>query len=224
MSSKLIFIDTETTGRNPELNAIVQIGMIVDIDYQTKMSTSWTVRPHPDAVIEDEALQVHGFSREQIAAFDDPAKVHREMVSVLKQFIDQYRRSDKAFMCAYNGRFDMDFLRKFFYRCGDNYFGSFFRVGVIDPMLMLPWMVDGGLLPVPSDFKLITVCRMFRIDLAEAAHDAMADIVATRELYYRMRNILFAVPPGSKLDRDYVAGAIANLEVFRIGEKVEVAR
>ena len=92
---------------------------------------------------------------------------------------------------AYNGKFDMDFLKSWFEKVGqvtgkNNWFGSFFNYRLVDPLAIIYGMRYAGLMPELKNFKLVTVCEHFGIDLGEAAHDALADIQATKALLKRL--------------------------------------
>ncbi len=190
MSVKRIFIDTETTGRDPERNAIVQLAAIVDIDSEIVDARSWTMKPHEGAEIEDAALEVTNMTRDQIAGFADQRGVFREFVRMLDDHIDKFSKTDKTSFVAYNARFDVDFVRAWFLRNNHSYFGSYFWTVPADPMQLMGWFVGNGSCCVPTNFKLNTIADIWGVELGLSAHDAMADIVATRELYYRMDAIL----------------------------------
>ena len=102
---------------------------------------------------------------------------------MLGRYCDKYNRLDKFYMAGYNVRFDADFLKEFFLKNKDFYFGSWFNYRFIDPLPLLHWANWVKEINLP-DYKLATVCRHFQIPLQ--AHDAMADITATRELIYKL--------------------------------------
>lgn len=64
-SMRLVCIDTETTGRDPEVDRIVEIGCVVWEGGQVVTSKSWFV--NPGRPIPKEASDVHGIKDEDVA-------------------------------------------------------------------------------------------------------------------------------------------------------------
>jgi DNA polymerase III epsilon subunit-like protein len=60
---------------------------------------------------------------------------------------------------------------------------------------MMQWLVTCGVIDDDQlpNLKLGTVCDAFGIKLGDAAHDALADVVATRTLIRRMQDWLFGL-------------------------------
>jgi DNA polymerase III epsilon subunit-like protein len=90
-----------------------------------------------------------------------------------------------AQLVAHNAGFDGPFLRAWFERLGLFFPGSY---RLFCTMQRAMWMFheDRTLTP-PSDFKLGTLCEYFGALLpADQAHDALADVRATVELYRLM--------------------------------------
>lgn len=186
--TKTLYLDTETTGTDCRRHGLVQLAMIVDIDGEIKAEKSWYIKPFEADVIDDEALEVNGLTMEQLKEFPAASDFYRELIAFLEQYVDKYDRSDKFYPAGFNVDFDMKFLKRFFDKCGDPYFGSWFNGKNVDP---LPWLraLDWtGKISLP-DYKLATVCEHYGIPLGEKAHDAMADIRATRELILRLRGM-----------------------------------
>ncbi|MDT8445229.1 MAG: exonuclease domain-containing protein, partial [Desulfuromonadales bacterium] len=69
---KLLFIDVETTGVNPERNGLIQISGCVQIGDEVKESFDIFVRPYPQDEIELAALEVTGMNRRQFLLPDHP--------------------------------------------------------------------------------------------------------------------------------------------------------
>ncbi len=187
--SKTIWIDTETTGTDPSKNGLIQIAALVEIDGQIKERIAFKVKPFEGDEITDKALEVNGLTREEIREFDAPKDVHVEFVAILSKYIDQYDRLDKFIVAGYNTQFDLDFLREFWSKNGDNYFGSFFyhKPIDVDEIVVLINRLKGEL---PRYAKLIDALRRFGIEPPEDLHDAMADIVYTRKLYVAVMKVL----------------------------------
>lgn len=176
MPSKILYFDVETTGLDPVKNAIIQI---VVIDGKVADEFEFKVAPFPDDEISQEALDVHGYSADEIKEFDPPGVVYLQLLNLFSRFVDKYDKFDKMTPAGYNVRFDMDFLKNFFLKNGDVYFGSWLNWKMIDPLPILHFIDFAGGISLP-DYKLATVCAHFGIEIQ--AHDALSDIRATRQL------------------------------------------
>jgi DNA polymerase III subunit epsilon len=143
----------------------------------------WKVKPFPGDEINDEALQIHGLTREAIATFDDPMKAHSEFVAMLGKYVDKYSRADKFYPAGYNVRFDLEFLSVWFLKCGDAYFGSWQNWRALDPLPYLYTLDFSGVL-ILANYKLGTVAEHYGVEIQ--AHDALSDVRAAREILNRV--------------------------------------
>jgi hypothetical protein len=95
------------------------------------------------------------------------------------------RRMIVAQLVAHNAEFDGTFLREWFERLG-LFLPASYRVFCTLHRAMWLFHENRSFTP-PSDFKLGTLCDYFGIVLpSHEAHDALADVRATVELYRRM--------------------------------------
>lgn len=184
---KFIYIDTETTGANPEKHGIWQLAGYVEIDNKIKEKFAYNLSPFPNDLIDIKALEIGGKSEQDIKSFENPNIVYKEFSDLLKNYVDKFNPKDKLFFVGYNAHFDMNFLRSWFVKNGDNYFGSFFWFPPIDVMQLAANSLinDRHLLP---NFKLSTVCNHFGIQLKENEnlHEAETDIRLTFDLYKKL--------------------------------------
>lgn len=188
--SILFFCDTETTGLDPKRHGITQIaGEIGELEggaYKALYGFNYKVRPFDADVIEDEALRIQGRTREQIAGYDLPHEAHKRLTETLESCIDKFDSKDKAFFIAYNSPFDNSFMREFWLKCGDHYFGSWFW----NPDICVMRLAAQKLLPERlriENFKLGTVARALGIDYDEKAlHNAFTDVSITIQMYLKL--------------------------------------
>jgi len=192
---KILWLDTETTGTDATLHSIIQIAGIIDIDGVEKLRFDYKCKPHPDFEIDDEALLIHKFSRKIMSGFPEIRDTYNQIKQDFRAFVDPFNREDKFIIAGQNIRFDLDMLSHFFMRQNDNYLGSFIdfksRIELMD--------ITKGLQAlgfIKSDnIRLSTLCKEFGITLN--AHNALSDILATRELYYSLLNRISFNPPRS---------------------------
>ena len=201
---KLIFIDVETTGVNPERNGLTQISGCVQIGDEVKESFDYFVRPYPQDAIEMAALEVTGMDRRQFLPpdhpdhlavpgqlFEDPKDIYVRLSTIFSKYASQYDKSDKFQFVGYNAHsFDMPFMRRFWEKNGDRFFGSWFWYPCLDVMLVWAQILQETRADL-SNFKLATVARHCGIDVDDSRlHDSQYDIELTRELWLAARQIV----------------------------------
>jgi len=179
MSKKIFWFDVETTGLDSVLQDIVQLAFLIEIDGKIVESQNMLMQPFNYETIQQDALDVHGRTIEEIKTYPNPRKTYTELITILEKYVDRYNRSDKFHPAGYNSRFDMEFLKQFFIKNGDIYYGSWFNYKAIDPLSLLH-ILDGIGSVSLENYRLETVCKHF--DICLDAHDALSDITSTRDL------------------------------------------
>jgi len=196
MTTRRFFVDVETTGLDPEKNGIWQIAGLVEIDGSVIDEVNLLCHPLDFDIIEDKALQRCKVTREEVLALPPPASALQTFKSFLARFVDPFDRTDKLAMIGYNVRFDMDFLRSWFEKQGDRYFGSWFWFPPHDVMGLAADALEEDRAMLPN-FQLATVADWFclRVDRSKT-HDALYDIGLTREIYQHLpaKRERYAVP------------------------------
>ena len=193
--SKIFWFDTETTGVDANANAIVQLAYIIEIDGEVVTKENLRIRPFDGAIVEAKALEVNKLDPQEIYLAPPESQVLDKLREILSRYVDRYDKYDKFIQAGYNVGFDDKFLRQAFIRTGDNYYGSWFHWPKLDTSCeVAKWLANrsNNMNARPKNFKLGTLCEMF--DVPIQAHDAMSDIVATRELYYKLVNIGAPIP------------------------------
>ncbi len=160
----LVAIDTETTGRDPASDRIVEIGCVVWRNGQTVERRSWLV--NPGRPIPKEAFDVHGISDDDVR--DKPAfgEIAGELLEVIAA----------AVPLAYNAEFDRMFLMAELERSGyaARQLPPACRKGIewIDPLV---WARE--LQKYEKSKALGEVCARLGIEIAQA-HRATDDAEA----------------------------------------------
>ena len=181
---KLFFFDLETTGVKYWKNGIHQISGAIVIDGEVKERFNFKVKPHPDAVIEDEALEVAGVSRETLRIYPDMQVVYKQIIAMLGKYVDKYKKQDKFHLVGYNNAgFDNPFFRAFFTQNNDQYFGSWFWANSLDVLVLATQFLKGKRSQM-ANFQLKTVAAFLGIEVDESRlHDAEYDIDLTMQIY-----------------------------------------
>ena len=190
--SKILWVDTETTGTDPTRHGLIQVAMIAVVDSCVAGEFSMVADPFAADVVDSEALAVRGLTADDLMTGTPPFELHNEIKRFLGRYVDKYDRADKFVPAGYNVVFDVRFLRAFFTKCHDKYFGSWVMPYTLDLLPVVRFLSVSGLLDVP-DCKLSTICAKFGVALDEA-HDAMSDIKATMSLY---ETLLEHIPGGA---------------------------
>ena len=120
---------------------------------------------------------------EQLKTFDTPQIAHKKLISFLEKYVDRYNKLDKFQPAGYNVGFDCDFLASQFKKIGDKYFGAWIDYHKIDCATLVHLLQLKKVLNL-SGYKLVNVAKEFNIEIE--AHNAMSDIKATRELFYKI--------------------------------------
>ena len=181
---KLAFIDVETTGLDPQRHALWSLGCILEVDGEEVDRFSLKCQPHEGREVEPEALAVGKITEQELMGLPSPYAAREEFESHLRRFVDRYDRQDKFFFVAYNAPFDYQFVRSWWEECGDPYYGSWFWHPPLDVMGLAALVLIEER-PLLKNFKLETVCGHLGVELTQA-HDALADIEATRRLWHKL--------------------------------------
>ena len=181
---KILWIDVETTGLNAKVNDIITLSAMVEIDGEIKRGINLKIQPHSWDNIDDEALKINGITRKEMKSFDSPEIAHDKLVTFFSKFVDRFDKTDKFQPAGYNVVFDMLFLAEFFIKCGDKYFGSWVDYHKFDIASVVQFFHLAGYFKDMPNFKLVTIAEELGIELK--AHDAKEDIIATRDVCYKL--------------------------------------
>ncbi len=201
---KLVFIDVETTGVNSERCGITQISGCIQIGDTVVECFDYYLRPYPTDLVEEAALQVTGIDRRQFLPendpnclkipgqlFEDPQVIYKRLVELLGKHVNKFDKADKLQFVGYNAHsFDMPFMRKFWEKNNDRYFGSWFWYPCLDVMLLWAQILQ----PVReqlTNFKLMTIAAYAGLEVDESRlHDSEYDIELTRSLWLSAKQII----------------------------------
>ena len=188
--NKIIFIDTETGGVNPEKAALIQLSGIIRIDKKDVEKFNFYIKPFENSEVTEKALEVQGRTLEELKTdkYVEEKEVYKQFINLLDKYIDKYDRTDKFIVAGYNVRFDVDILKAFFQRHGNNFLFSYLDSSMLDPLYSIRLLQIAEILPILENNKLETWCKHFGIELK--AHDSLEDIEATKKLIGKLISLI----------------------------------
>ena len=188
--NKIIFIDTETGGVNPEKAALIQLSGIIRIDKKDVEKFNFYIKPFENSEVNEKALEVQGRTLDELKAekYIEEKEVYKQFINLLDKYIDKYDKTDKFIVAGYNVRFDVDILKALFQRHGNNFLFSYLDSSMLDPLYSIRLLQIAEVLPVLENNKLETWCKHFGIELK--AHDSLEDIVATKKLIGKLISLI----------------------------------
>jgi len=179
---KNIYLDTETCGLDVKRHAIIQLSGLIEIDGEVVEEFDYKIKPFPGALISKSSMAINGYTIEDLKSFTDHEIVYKDFVGMLAKYVDKYNREDKFHLIGYNCKFDEEFLREFFVMNSDEYFSSWFWWPSLDVAVMAA-ILTKEVRHKFENYKLETVAKHFGIQFEGSAHNSLADVKATRDLY-----------------------------------------
>lgn len=182
---KLFFCDVETSGVDEREHGLLQISGEIHLPNKDVISIQLKPRLFPSDVFDPDASAVNGVSAMEAysMARSTPIDTLTTLTKILDKCVDRYNKQDKFIFVAYDTTFDDRFLRKFFEKCNNRYYGSYFHWPPIDVAVLAMEHLKNIRETLPN-FKLHTVAKHFNIAVEEdKLHDASYDIWLTKTIY-----------------------------------------
>jgi len=183
MNKKAFWFDTETTGLSGQKNDLIQLAYLIEINGEIEEEGSVYCQPFDYNTINAKALEVNKLTVAKLKEFPTPQETYKKLQAVLDKYVDRYNREDKFSPAGYNVAFDVNFLKNFFLKNNDKYYGAFFDYHMINVDSLLYLFDYKGIIKL-ENYKLVTVAKHFGIEFN--AHDALADIKTTRQVFYKL--------------------------------------
>lgn len=168
----LVFVDIETTGLNPELHEITEIGALVvePRGFEVIKEYSAKVKPEKIESADSEALELTGYSE----------KAWKE-AKPLGEALDEFNKlSPGGILIGYNFTFDWSFLERAFlkFKITPNF--DYHRIDVMSIAYFK--ILDD---PEAKELRLSRMCERFGIRRGRE-HSALEDARATYKLFLKL--------------------------------------
>lgn len=176
--NKLFAVDVETTGLDPHKNSIVAIGAV---DIEVPERTFYIeCRAWEGAEIEDGALKVNGFTREQIEAQEKT-----EAWAIENFFSWLTQDGDTPIMVAHNAGFDKSFVAGAALRAGcKNPFS--FRTIDIHSIVYMHLLRSGN--DIPTRLSLNECLQSFGLEKEPDPHNALTGAKCNQVLFKKVQH------------------------------------
>lgn len=189
---KILFVDCETTGLEPDVNGVHQIAGQIVISGKIVEEFNLQFKPMESEKIEPEALAVSGLERKDLDSREmESRRAYTVFDKMMCTHVDKFNKNDKMVIAGYNCNFDAQFLNAWYRKHGNRYFFGLCHGGAYLDGLTLAIMAEiklGRRLFLP-DRKLGTVAKCLGVPL-DNAHDALADIRATKAVISELWRIV----------------------------------
>lgn len=175
----LAFIDTETTGTDPNKHEIIELAVIIvrQVAREGKgpkieiiEECEWKIKPKHIELAEEEALRVNGYNE-----VDWMFAVDRE--KAMEEFA---KKTQSCTFVSHNLVFDYGFVMKAFEETGVE---SRMHYGKLDTIsIAFARLYDA---PLADRFSLRALCELLKVENTKA-HTALADTKALVEVYKKL--------------------------------------
>jgi DNA polymerase-3 subunit epsilon len=162
---KLVFVDLETTGANPVVDRITEIG-IVEVDSEG-VANRWSTLVNPGLPIPAFIQSLTGISNDMVRT----APTFTELAPAL------YERLQGALFIAHNARFDYGFLRNAFDQLGLSF----------KPDVLCTVKLSRALYPQERKHNLDTLVARHQLK-SDTRHRALADADLLWQLWQKLRD------------------------------------
>lgn len=177
----MVIVDVEASGVSPEKDSLVSVGAVDFVNPQNRFYEE--CRIWDGAHIEEEALEVNGFTREQIT--DPKKKTDREVVIAFLAWLENIEEKTIA---GHNPSFDRDFLQATAYRYHINWPLAHRTLDLHSVCYfdMLQTRVKPPLIHGHSALNLDAVLRYVGIPEEPKPHNALTGALAETEAFGRL--------------------------------------
>lgn len=189
---RFLWLDTETTGLETTDSAAFELAFILVQNGQVICERCFFLNPLSETIkYHEEAGKIHGYSEKDIMSFPPEKEQMARITDFLKDCVELFKndgsRTEKLTIAGYNVNFDIKHLKALLERNGYNY-DDYFVPGIADVFEQVKKAGIQKALPFLPDRKLGTVAKHLGVNL-ENAHDALADIKATREVAKKLQQM-----------------------------------
>lgn len=188
---RILFLDTETTGLDPNVNDIVEVACEYWENGQKKSSFHRLVSfsSFDGATKNLKALQVNHYTKRN----------HTDSISTSKVAVEEFvcyllsiphSKTDPIYIGGHNTHFDVGMLKAWLKRHNYDGWGDVFSSVLVDTASLANVLKAAGLID-SKHINLLTLAECLKIPTEpEKAHKAIYDVHITAQCYYKMLDLL----------------------------------
>lgn len=189
---RFLWIDTETTGIEVADSAAFEVAMILVDSGNVICERCFFLNPLSETIkYHEEAGLIHGYSEQDIKSFPSECEQVPKIAAFLEEACELFKQDgskcEKLVVAGYNVGFDIKHLKALLERNGYR-FEDYFSNIIADVFIQVKKAGMKKALPYLPDRKLGTVAKHLGVNL-EKAHDALADIKATRSVAMKLHQM-----------------------------------
>jgi DNA polymerase III epsilon subunit-like protein len=192
---KFLIIDTETGGENPNDHSILSLAAVVWQRGKVIEGKEWYICEQPEPVVKQTALDVNHIDYDWLLENGlHPIQAFAEFEAFLTRHFSGIHFNNAIRLMGHNLPFDIAFLKRLLhhaevYKRGFDWFQARFQKNYVDTVTEVVSAIEAFQIPFPSDefpnLKLGTCLNYFGVE-TKNAHEALADAIATGELYTKL--------------------------------------
>ena len=181
---RLLFIDTETGGLDPEKHSLLSVGFVV---WDSVLGECYSAEYHiknENCRITKTAQRINKLTDSDFYDAIVPLDLIKRFEEIKEVYFPDYLAIPLA---GHNTQFDVQFLKKMF---KDNHrsFDSIFSHRIVDTYSILKFLQDGGMIKDTINSSA-QAFKFFGI-IVDGRHTALGDAQATMRLYEKMLQLL----------------------------------
>jgi DNA polymerase III alpha subunit (gram-positive type) len=176
------WFDVETTGLHYYNNNILSLAYLIELNGKVVDHGTFYAKPEDMSTIESKALQINGFTIDQILKFESQYVLYCNIVKLLKKY-DIKNKEDRFITAGYNNAgCDNIFLQQLFNRYSKSVYEywDYFKSIKLDVFTLFPIIEELTGIQFKSH-RLEDIAPIFKIE--HKAHEAMSDIIVTYKLF-----------------------------------------
>ena len=184
MPGKLLFIDSETGGLDPDKHSLLSIALVVWEDRKIIDSKEILINDGILSVTQ-EALTINRIDLEEHK--QSAVSSSLAMAEILLFIGKHFAGKDKITLAGHNVHFDVAFLKRFF-SANNKDFSDYFSHRIIDTSSILHYLYLAGCIK----HKAISSDEAFELfDIkVEGRHTALGDAIATAKLFTKLLSLI----------------------------------
>jgi len=182
-NKQLLTLDIETSGLIIYNHGIISLSYIID-DIDGKELTRGTLEMNPltySKKVSEKALEINGYTLEQIKTLPDAKEQCLAFIKVLNEFSN----GEKYKLVAYNGDFDTSFIKYWMDKLVPSTYWKTIDYKHLDPFAIVKYLVwFSEIKTVDGKESLESIAKHFKIP--HNPHDSMSDAEVARTLHYKL--------------------------------------